>query len=104
MFTTLFKEDNNLFTVSFDGRMDGLTVKEIEPKLQQELTSASKDNKNLKVIFDLTKVEYIASAFIRICVATAKNLTEGNFSITNTDPLIKKTFKIAGLETVLNVS
>ena len=56
------------------------------------------------VNFDIKDVEYIASSFIRICVSTAKQLANKNFSIVNTIPMIKKVFKIAGLEKLLNVS
>lgn len=104
MFTTSHKENENVLMVSFKGRMDGLSVKEIEPKLIQELITISEGKSGLKVVFDMAETEYIASSFIRMCVAAAKDLPEGNFSITNTNPLIKKTFKIAGLETVLNVT
>ena len=104
MFTSQLSNDGNIMTVSFEGRMDGIKVKEIEDNVQRELSNNSEANPNLKIVFDLEKVDYIASAFIRICVATAKGLSEGNFSITHTDPMVKKTFKIAGLENVLRVS
>ena len=104
MFKSDLNKNENVLTVSFEGRMDGLKVKEIEAGLQLEMAGFSESNPNLKVTFDLAKVDYIASSFIRICVAAAKGFPEGNFSITNTDPLVKKTFKIAGLENVLRVS
>ncbi|MBN1338674.1 MAG: STAS domain-containing protein [Bacteroidales bacterium] len=69
-----------------------------------EFSTAKNDMESLRIAFDLEQVDYIASSFIRICVATAKQMSPGNFRIINTSPLIKKTFKIAGLDEVLNVS
>jgi len=104
MFESQFDETTKTLNCAFSGRMDSLNTKEIEEKLAQKVAEVSGDKEELKVIFDLGGVDYIASAFIRVCLVTAKDITEGNFSITNTNPFIKKTFKIAGLETILNVS
>jgi anti-anti-sigma factor len=104
MFETSLDNENNIITVSFEGRMDGIAVKDIEPKLHEELSLAKENNSELGVCFDLAKVGYIASSFIRVCVAVAKDVGDGKFSIINTDPMIKKTFKVAGLEEVLSVS
>jgi anti-anti-sigma factor len=56
------------------------------------------------LVFDLRDVNYISSSFIRICVNTAKQIQKGKFSIIHCDPFIKKTFKIAGLDDLLNIS
>lgn len=55
------------------------------------------------IVFDLARVEYIASAFLRICQVVAKNLRSGVFSMINSTPPIKKIFKISGLDQLLNV-
>jgi len=58
---------------------------------------------DFSLVFDLKEVSFISSSFIRLCVAGKKRVRNGNFSITNCDPFIKKTFKIAGLDGILNV-
>ncbi len=62
-----------------------------------------KPHEKLEVYFNLEKVNFITSAFIRICIISAKTVGKENFSIINSSPLIKKTLKIAGLETLMNV-
>jgi anti-anti-sigma factor len=59
---------------------------------------------DIKIVFNLKDINFISSSFIRICMGTAKQVPPGNFCITNCDPFIKKTFKIAGLDGLLNVS
>jgi len=92
----------------FKGRMDTVICAQIGPVLESKLASlpdeAEKDlSSDLILVFDLKEVEFISSSFIRICVAFSKRVTSGHFCIENCNPFIKKTFKIAGLDAVLNV-
>jgi len=103
MFNISFNETENSLICTFKGRMDSVSAKEIEENFTKQFHEIYNKHNDIKVTFDLDKVDYIASAFMRICLATAKALQEGNFTITNTTPMIKKTFKVAGLDTVLNV-
>jgi anti-anti-sigma factor len=67
-------------------------------------TKTIKDPEKLNVCFDMKQVSFIASAFIRTCLSTSRSVDPGNFKIINASPMIKKTFKIAGLDEMLNVS
>lgn len=90
----------------FVGKLDTLQSQEIQPvvEFETETCQARKPDEVLKICFDFSDVEFISSTFIRICVATAKTVGKENFSIINTNPLIKKTLKIAGLDKELNAS
>lgn len=74
---------------------------EMDRHLQQSLEKAPD---GLKVVFDLERVGYVASAFFRVCLLVAKRLNPGHFAIINCDPLVKKTFAIAGLDKVMQIS
>lgn len=107
MTTFEFNPENNELTCNMEGRMSADVTVEVAQTIENkmaEMIDSLPDRAGLKVNFNLAKVDYIASSFIRICVATAKQLQQGNFRISETSPLIKKTFKIAGLEELLNVS
>ncbi len=90
----------------FIGKLDTQQSQEIQPVVEFEIETCQdrKPDENLKICFDFAEVEFITSTFIRICVAAAKTAGKQNFSIINTNPLIKKTLKIAGLDEELNVS
>jgi len=90
----------------FVGKLDTLQSQEIQPvvEFETETCQSRKPDEELKICFDFSDVEFISSTFIRICVATAKTVGKENFSIINTNPLIKKTLKIAGLDEELNAS
>lgn len=80
-------------TFKFEQRLDTVTCSGIETELIAEL----KDTR-LPIVFDIGKVDFVSSAFIRICLIAAKQAGGGNFHVANAAPQIKKVFKIAGLD------
>ncbi len=106
-----YDPDSTTLTYTFFGRMDGINTKEAEitvhdglAKVADELSAGGENKKGLKVAFDLKDVDFVASAFIRVCLFVAKKVSQSNFSIINTRPHISKTFKVSGLDEALNVS
>lgn len=101
-----YNNDKHQLYCYFSGKLDTLMSEEFQPVLEDEIEHCMelKPDGKLKVCFDFEAVDFITSSFIRICVASAKTVGQENFSIINTNPLIKKTLKIAGLDEQLNVS
>lgn len=101
-----FKYEPQILTCAFKDRLDSAISMEIDKQVSAKLDEISKevDLKSVKVIFDLNGVEFIASAFIRICLQTAKTVTRENFSIRGTSPFVMKVFKMTGLDDDLNIS
>ncbi|MEA1878374.1 MAG: STAS domain-containing protein [Bacteroidota bacterium] len=100
-----FDKQNYTLTCFFSGRLDTQNSYEMESEIEKEIMELMKDqNQPPMIIFDIGEVDYIASAFIRICMKTIKHTGKDKFSIIHSIPMIKKTFKIAGLDSVLNVS
>lgn len=95
-------------TCTFTGRLDTNACLQIADEITNKMTEIKDPATDLPndyhIIFDLKEVNYISSSYIRICVNTAKKAEKGKFCIINSDPFIKKTFKIAGLDEMLNVS
>ena len=96
-------DEEKVITLTFTGRMDTLAVVKVLEMIETEPVM-----KNLKpedkMVFDLRDVDYIASSFIRICVSQARQSGRGKFSMINCQPFVKKTFKISGLDGVLNIT
>jgi anti-anti-sigma factor len=55
------------------------------------------------VVFNLKGVEYISSYFLRICTSVAKHVGGRNLKITNSTPNVKKVFKIAGFDQMMDI-
>ena len=106
-----FDEASHTLKFKFTGRMDSFVCTQEAPLVEGRLNEALKSlaasgppQGILKTVFDLKGVDYIASAFIRICLSASKAVKKENFSIVNTDPQVQKVFKIAGLDEQFNVS
>lgn len=91
------RHSNGSVEFKFLGRMDTVHCMEVEKKVIDSIESAS------KVVFDLDGVDYIASAFLRLCVNAIHHVNQENFSIVKVTPSVKKVFKIAGLAEKLNL-
>lgn len=100
-----FDEVNNSLLLNFAGRLDTNYSSDFKPALDHLFNNLMKPNadKAFAVCFDFKSVDFISSAFLGICVASAKKVGKENFSIVNTNPFIMRTFKIAGLDKQLNV-
>ena len=100
-----YKSDNSLH-FHFEGRLDSENTHKISNIVEDKINSyyEKKNGEPVKIIFDIEEVDYIASAFIRICIKASKTVGKDNFSLINSIPIIKKTFKVAGLDKALNVS
>ena len=103
MVTFNYNEESKAITATFVGRLDTLAVQKLSEIVQVNLPMKEGKSED-KIIFDLREVDYISSSFIRICVSIAKQAGPGQFSIIHSQPFIKKTFKISGLDEILNVS
>ncbi len=80
----------------FSGKLDTSACAGIESAIQSTITDAS-----VPVVFDLVNIDYVSSAFLRICLKTAKQSRD--FSIVHVEPSIKKVFMIAGFDRILRI-
>jgi anti-anti-sigma factor len=103
MVTFNYNPEEKIITVTFAGRMDTLAVLKINEIIDAEPVMENRKAED-NIVFDLKEVDYIASSFIRICVSHAKQAGTGRFSIDHCQPFVKKTFKISGLDDVLNIT
>jgi len=103
-----YNSNDRVLTCNFPARLDTIVCMKVSEQIADKLNTMHRTNDAVplledRIVFDLKEVSFIASSFIRICVHTAKQVQKGNFSIISSDPFIKKTFKIAGLDEILNL-
>ena len=107
MLESKYDQEANLLTFIFAGHMDSARCTPLAPFIENELKKrinpSSSADKLLRIAFDLKDVDFISSAFIRICIVTAAALKSGNLILQNASPLIKKTLKISGLENLMTI-
>jgi anti-anti-sigma factor len=87
---------SNAVVIEFEGCLDNGKCMEIESEVSDSLVKT-----NLPIVFDLAKVDFISSSFLRMCVYADQKAGVMGFSVTNADPLIKRVFQVAGLGAML---
>jgi len=99
-----FDERSQTIQCRFSAKMDAISSAEAAEIFGKGIKEVSLRPGDFAAVFDMKGVEYVSSAFLRLCLSAAKQTREGGFSIINTEPQIMKVFKIAGLDALLRVS
>lgn len=94
-----YSEEKGALVCSFAGKLDTEACQRLSDELYGRVREAG-----APVIFDLGEVDYISSAFLRICLTVFKGQGAAGFSIVNAQPSVKKVFMIAGFDKGLSVS
>ncbi len=89
-----FSEQDNEIICAFAGQLSTAEVMKDEPAVDQKLEQL----RDRGVVFDLGKVSFVASSFLRLCLKTAQTAGHGRFSVRNLTPEIKKVYVICGLD------
>ena len=87
------ERDFELVTLEITGRLDTTTA----PNLESVINELSEDTKEL--IFDMSGVEYISSAGIRVLLGANKkmNLNQGTMRIEKANDIVREVFEMTGL-------
>jgi anti-anti-sigma factor len=80
----------------FLGPLDTTTCQAIEAEVLAKVREAQ-----APVVLDLKGVEYVASAFLRLCLIVSKQVGLERFSVVNVHPFVKKVLMIANLSEFL---
>ena len=91
------ERDFELVTLEITGRLDTTTA----PNLESVVNELSEDTKEL--IFDMSGVEYISSAGIRVLLGAYKkmNSTQGKIRIEKANDMVYEVFEMTGLSKML---
>ena len=99
-----FLEVDNTLHCQFLGRLDGHVCTEIEQTLLQKVSDFKNNHDNVQLTFDLANVQFISSAFLRICLIYCRSFGKNCFSIVNVSADIHDVFRISGLSKIMNVT
>ncbi|MCR5708508.1 MAG: STAS domain-containing protein [Ruminococcus sp.] len=96
--TVDFRRNGTELTAAIEGRLDTLTSPELEEKLEPELEETE------KLILDLSALEYISSAGLRVLLSAAKAMEEqGEMTLRNVRPEVMDVFEVTGFVDFLNI-
>ena len=91
------ERDFELVTLEITGRLDTTTA----PNLETTIKELPSDTKEL--VFDMSEVEYISSAGIRVLLGAYKkmNMNEGIMRIEKANEMVREVFEMTGLSEML---
>ena len=88
---------NNL-TFALEGRLDTMTAPDLESQLQGGLAGIE------HLSFDLSKLEYISSAGLRVLLSAQKTMNkQGDMVVKNATEEVKEIFEVTGFTDILTI-
>ena len=91
--------ENQIATVSLEGRLDTVTAPELENDLQELLPGLTE----LKL--DFANLDYISSAGLRVLLATQKIMDkQGEMTLTNVSEAVMEIFEVTGFTDILTIT
>ena len=92
------KQENDALTLALEGRLDTATAPELEACLKEVL----KDVRELT--FDMSQLEYISSAGLRVLLAAQKTMKkQGSLKLTGVSEVVQEIFDITGFSDILTI-
>jgi anti-anti-sigma factor len=91
--------DKKTLIFRFDEEMNSKAVEEVHDEIMEQIEVHDPNS----IIFDMNKVKLISSAFIRLCIASIKEVKFHNLKIINASPFVKRIFNVAGLDKVFTI-
>ena len=95
------KARDDVYIIEILGRMDSISSKEIEAKLNDVI-----EHNKSKIIIDLAAVDYISSVGLRVLLATLKKQKErdGSIRLASLQPFVRDIFKMTGFDRIFSIS
>jgi len=92
------QKDGTKLTVSVEGKLGTTTAPELEKAVKENIAGIS------ELVFDFGKLDYMASAGLRIMLSSAKIMRrQGSMKIINVTPPVMEVFTFTGMADVLNI-
>ena len=92
------KQDGKDLTVALTGRLDTVTA----PELESELAASLDDVENL--VIDMTDLEYISSAGLRVLLTAQKTMNQkGSMKLINVNETVMEIFDVTGFVDILTI-
>ena len=85
-------------TVALEGRLDTTTAPQLDDELKSALGGVT------KLDFDLSKLEYISSAGLRVLLSAQKVMNkQGSMKLVHVRPEVNEVFEVTGFVDILTI-
>ena len=96
---TINKTQNGTqLTISVEGRLDTVTAPQLEAELKTSLDGIE------KLVFDISELEYVASAGLRVLLSAQKTMNkQGSMTVRGANEAIMEIFEVTGFVDLLDI-
>lgn len=96
---TIKKEVNgSKLNIALVGRLDTNTSQKLEKELKSSLENIQ------ELVFDLTQLEYISSAGLRVLLTAQKTMNkQGSMTVCNVNEMVMEVFEMTGFVDILTI-
>lgn len=93
-------ESGGVFTVSIEGNVDTNSAPDVKSGLDELINSGAN-----KIVIDLTAMDYISSAGLRVLLLVGKQLkgTAGELRLSGMNESVRDVFDISGFSSIFNI-
>ena len=96
--TTEKRLDGTELTIKVSGRLDTTTSPQLEAELKQSIGGIT------KLVFDLSELEYLSSAGLRVLLSAHKTMDkQGEMIVKNVNDAVNEIFEITGFIDILTI-
>ncbi|MBR6351294.1 MAG: STAS domain-containing protein [Firmicutes bacterium] len=91
-------QEGEKLTIALQGRLDTTTAPQLEGELRSSVNGIS------ELVFDLTDLEYVSSAGLRVLLSAQKVMNrQGNMTVRNVSSEVMDVFELTGFSEILNI-
>lgn len=98
-----FEEQENTLCCFFPGDLNTDVCTSVDLELNPRIHEFLEKRDRGQIVFDLSDVSYISSAFLRLCLIYCKAAGNRNFKIEHVSPDVFQVFRIAGFVEMMNI-
>ena len=92
------QKDGTALTLALEGRLDTTTAPRLEAALKEALPGVE------ALTFDLSKLDYISSAGLRVLLSAQKTMNkQGTMKVKNANEMILEIFEVTGFCDILTI-
>ena len=92
------KMEGTTLVIALEGRLDTMTSPQLEAELKESLDGVT------ALTIDMTALEYISSAGLRVLLSTQKIMNrQGKMKVTHVNETIQEIFEVTGFSDILTI-
>lgn len=91
-------QNGTALEIALEGRLDTVTAPDLESVLKESLDGAE------SLVFDLSKLDYISSAGLRVLLSAHKAMSsKGGMKVTHVNEIVQEVFEVTGFSDILTI-